>query len=231
MERPSHWPGAMHDRKGFIRFAIVLSALGPAGCHSGPSRAEALEALRAASPGIDSTVVFARVWQDGPAWFSCAEVIAKFTSPVDSAAVRNQVGNWKPLVLSGWLVLRDTAKGIVSDPGWCTGKLADPSARLAGGWIPIVGDSFPTRALRRGWRVPVGTVRLAVTEAPNAPRSGEATVEYVATIAPNANGLAAGADRDTTFGVAELRQRDGRWRVTATRARAPGGSRPAIPGR
>jgi hypothetical protein len=217
----------MHDRKRSISFAVLLSALALAACNRGPSRSEALQALRAATPGIDTTTVFARVWQDGPPWFSCAEVIAKFTSPVDSAAVRDQVGNWKPLVLAGWLVLRDTSSGIVSDPGWCTGKLADAPARLAGGWIPIVGDSFPTHALRRGWRVPVGTVRLAVTEAPKAVRSGEATVDYVATIAPNGNGVAAGADRDTTFGVAELRQRDGRWEVTATRVRSPGPSRAA----
>ena len=211
----------MHHRKPPISFVTLLSALALAACNPGPSRSEALDALRAAAPGIDTTTVFARVWQDGPPWFSCAEVIAKFTSPVDSGSVRDQVGNWKPLVLAGWLVLRDTAKGVVSDPGWCTGKLEDTSTRLAGGWIPIVGDSFPTEALRRGWRVPVGRVRLAVTDAPKAVRSGEATVEYVATIAPNANGIAAGADRDTTFGVAELRERDGRWVVASTRLRVP----------
>ena len=118
----------------------------------------------------------------------------------------------------------------MSEPGGGPGMRAAASARLAGGWIPIVGDSFPTHALRRGWRVPVGTVRLAVTEVPKAVRSGEATVEYVATIAPNANGVAAGADRDTTFGVAELRERDGRWTVTATRTRVPERG-PAIPAR
>jgi hypothetical protein len=219
----------MHDRKRSIPFAVLLSAVALAACHPGPSRAEALEALRAAAPGVDTTTVFTRVWQDGPPWFSCAEVIAKFTSPVDSAAVRDQVGNWKPLVVAGWLVLRDTSKGVVSDPGWCTGKLADAPARQAGGWIPIVGDTFPTRALRRGWRVPVGTRRLAVTDAPKVVRRGEATVDYVATIAPNANGVAAGADRDTTFAVAELRQRDGRWQVVATRIRVPERSRAALP--
>jgi hypothetical protein len=212
----------MHARKRPISSAVLLSALALAACHPGPSRAEALEALRAASPGIDTTTVFARVWEDGPPWFSCAEVIAKFTSPVDSAAVRNQVGNWKPLVVAGWLVLRDTSKGVVSDPGWCRGKLENESLRLAGGWIPIVGDSFPTHALRRGWRVPVGTRRVAVTDAPRPGEAGVATVEYVTTIAPNANGQAVGADRDTTFAVAELRQRDdGRWAVVATRPRVP----------
>jgi hypothetical protein len=217
----------MYDRKSRIPITVLLSALALAACNPAPSRSEALEALRAAAPAIDTTTVFERVWQDGPPWFSCAEVIAKFTTPIDSAAVRDQVGNWKPLVLAGWLVLRDTARGVVSDPGWCTGKLADAPARLAGGWIPIVGDSFPTHALRRGWRVPVGTRRLAVTASPKLVQKDEATVDYVATIAPNGNGVAVGADRDTTFGVAELRQRDGRWSVTATRIRLPERARAA----
>jgi hypothetical protein len=157
---------------------------------------------------------------DGPPWFSCAEVIAKFTTATDSAVVRDQVGNWKPLVLAGWLVLRDTARGVVSDPGWCTGKLTDEPARLAGGWIPIVGDSLPTHALRRGWRVPVGTRRLAVVAPPKAIGADSATVEYVTTVAPNANGAATGADRDSTFGIADLHRVDGRWRVSSTRVRA-----------
>jgi hypothetical protein len=215
----------MLRRTSTVLLAIsILATL--AGCRGAPSRAEALEAIRVASPGVDTTTTFARVWQDGPPWFSCAEVLAKLTSRVDSAAVRDQVGNWKPLVVAGWLVLRDTSKGVVSDPGWCTGKLADAPARQAAGWIPIVGDSFPTRSLRRGWRVPVGTRRLAVTETPKVVRGGEATVDYVATITPNVNGVAAGADRDTTFGVADLRQRDGRWEVVATRIRVPERSSP-----
>lgn len=211
----------MHDRKRSLPVTTLLGALALAACNPAPSRSEALAALRAAAPAIDTTTVFERVWQDGPPWFSCAEVIVKFTSPIDSAMVRDQVGNWKPLVLAGWLVLHDTTKGVVSDPGWCTGKLTDVPARLAAGWIPIVGDSFPTHALRRGWRVPVGTRRLAVTAPPRLVRADEATVDYVATIAPNANGVAVGADRDTAFGVAELRQRDGRWSVSATRIRLP----------
>jgi hypothetical protein len=217
----------MYDRKRSVSFTVLLGTLALTACHPGPSRAEALEALRATAPGMDTATVFARVWQDGPPWFSCAEVIAKFASPVDSAAVRDQVGNWKPLVLAGWLVLRDSSKGVVSDPGWCTGKLENESLRLAGGWIPIVGDSFPTHAPRRGWRVPIGTRRFAVTDAPKVVRSGEATVDYVVTIAPNANGVAVGADRDTTFGLAELRERDGRWEVAATRLRTPERSRVA----
>jgi hypothetical protein len=188
-------------------------------CNPAPNRTEALEALRAAHPGIDTTTVFARVWQDGPPWFSCAEVLAKFTTPVDAGAVRDQVGNWRPLVLAGWLVLHDTASGVVSDPGWCAGKLIDPASRMAGGWIPIVGDSFPTHALRRGWRVPVGTRRLLIAGAAKAVRPDAATVEYVATINPNANGVAIGADRDSTHAIAELEKHDGRWRVVTTRFR------------
>jgi hypothetical protein len=211
-------------RRLLLAAGVLLSACNPA-----PSRSEALEAIEAASPGSDTTTVFARVWQDGPPWFSCAEVIAKFTSPLDSAAVRDQVGNWKPLVLAGWLVLRDTSKGVVSDPGWCVGKLSDPTARRAGGWIPILGDSFPTRTLRRGWRVPVGTRRFAILGAPKASRRDSATADYVVTVAPNANGVAVGADRDSVFAEARLIRRDGRWRLLATRLRtAEAGARAPV---
>jgi len=210
----------MHVRIPPLPLALLVSALVLTACSPAPSRSEALDALRAAAPGIDTTTAYARVWRDGPPWFSCAEVIAKFATAADSAVVRDQVGNWKPLVLAGWLVLRDTARGVVSDPGWCTGKLADEPARLAGGWIPIVGDSMPTHTLRRGWRVPVGTRHLAVVAAPRAITPDTATVEYVATIAPNANGAATGADRDSTFAIAELHRMDGRWRVVRTRLRS-----------
>ena len=220
----------MHVRSSTHWCAFLLGTLLFAGCHPAPSRSEALEALKAAAPGIDTTTVFARVWHDGPPWFSCAEVIAKFTSPNDSAMVRDQVGNWKSLVLTGWLVLRDTASGPVSDPGWCTGKLSDPPARAAGGWIPIVGDTFPTKALRRGWRVPIGTRRIAVANAPQPTGRDSAAVDYVATVAPNANGVAIGADRDTTFAIADLHRVDGRWRVVGTRFRAPEAAR-AVPAR
>lgn len=218
VERPSHVAAAMHVLSA-TRWLLLAGALGVTACDPAPSRSEALEALKASAPGIDTTTVFVRVWQDGPPWFSCAEVIAKFTTSHDAGLVRDQVGNWKPLVLAGWLVLRDTSSGVVSDPGWCAGKLSDAPARGAGGWIPIVGDSFPTRSLRRGWRVPVGVRRLAVVGSPRAAHRDSATVEYVATVAPNANGMAVGADRDSTFAIAELRRRDGRWHVITTRFR------------
>lgn len=189
-----------------------------AGCRGAPSRAEALEAIRAASPGLDTTTAFARVWQDGPAWFSCAEVLSKIGSKADALVVYDQVGNWRPLVLSGWLVLRDTALGVVSDPGWCAGKLSDEEARRAGGWMPIVGDSFPTGNARRGWRVPIGHPRFTVTSTPKRIGPDSATVEYVTTIQTNANGAAMAADRDSAHAVALLRRVEGRWRVASTSA-------------
>ncbi|MDQ6633273.1 MAG: hypothetical protein M3Z10_00775 [Gemmatimonadota bacterium] len=191
-----------------------------AGCRGAPSKAEALDAIRAATPGLDTSTAFARVWQDGPPWFSCAEVLLKIGSRSDARVVYDQVGNWRPLVVSGWLVLRDTARGIVSDPGWCTGKLADEATRSAGGWVPIVGDSFPTGNLRRGWRVPIGRRRLAVTSTPKRIGTDSATVEYVETIQTNANGAAMGADRDSAHAVALLRRMQGRWRVASTSPRS-----------
>jgi hypothetical protein len=187
-----------------------------AACSGAPSRSEALAAIRAASPGVDTTTAFARVWQDGPAWFSCAEVLAKIGSRSDAQVVYDQVGNWRPLVVSGWLVLRDTAHGIVSDPGWCAGKLEDEEARRAGGWVPIVGDSFPTGDARRGWRVPIGRPQFAVTSSPARIGTDSATVEYVETIQTNANGAAMAADRDSAFSEALLRRVEGRWRVAWT---------------
>jgi hypothetical protein len=195
-----------------------------AGCRGAPSRAEALDAIRAASRGVDTTTAFARVWQDGPPWFSCAEVLSKIGSRADARVVYDQVGNWRPLVLSGWLVLRDTARGIVSDPGWCAGKLENEAARSAGGWVPIIGDSFPTGDARRGWRVPIGHPRFTVISTPKRIGTDSATVEYVETIQTNANGAAMAADRDSAYSVALLRRVEGRWRLAATSPRGEAGA-------
>jgi hypothetical protein len=205
----------MHHRSATALLAISILAT-VAGCRGVPSRGEALDAIRATAPGLDTTTAFARVWQDGPPWFSCAEVIAKIGSKADARVVYDQVGNWRPLVVAGWLVLRDTSHGVVSDPGWCAGKLTDENARRAGGWTPIVGDSFPTGDRRRGWQVPIGRPRLAVVSAPKRVGQDSATVEYVATIQANVNGTAMGAERDSSYAVALLRRVDGRWRVAST---------------
>jgi hypothetical protein len=208
----------MHHRTSTVLLASSILAV-LVGCRGTPSRGEALEAIRATVPGLDTTTAFARVWQDGPPWFSCAEVIAKIGTKSDARVVYDQVGNWRPLVVAGWLVLRDTSHGVVSDPGWCWGKLADENARRAGGWTPIVGDSFPTGNARRGWQVPIGRPRLAVVSAPKRVGQDSASVEYVATVQVNANGSAIGADRDSAYAVALLRRVDGRWQVASTSPR------------
>lgn len=177
-------------------------------------------------PGVDTTVVSAQVWQDGPPWFSCAEVLSKLGGRADAAAVRDQVGAWRPLVLAGWIVLRDTAQGPVSEPGWCVAKLTQEAARHAQGWRPLEGDSFPTGSRRRGWTVPLGTRRLAVSATPRGAGRDTATVDYVSTIKVNANGAALRADTDTFHAVALLRRIDGRWRLLSAR---PWGSTPKHP--
>jgi hypothetical protein len=207
-----------------VPLAILFAFVALTGCRGAPSRTEALEAIRAATPGLDTTTEFAHVWQDGPPWFSCAEVIAKIGTKLDARVVNDQVGNWRPLVVAGWLVLRDTAHGVVSDPGWCTGKLTDEAARNAGGWIPIVGDSLPTGNARRGWRVPIGRPFFAVVSSPRITAPDVATVEYVATVAPNANGAALHADRDSVHSVAVLKRVDGRWRMASTMPRVSAGA-------
>lgn len=213
----------MHAPRYALPLVLLASTIVLTGCNSAPSRSEALQALREANPGLDTTTSYARVWQDGPPWFSCAEVIAKIASGADSAVVRTQVGNWRPLVLAGWLVLRDTARGVVSDPGWCAGKLSDEPARRAGGWVPIVGDSFPTGRLRRGWRIPVGKNTLVVVVSPQSTARDVAMVDYVATVAPNENGVAIGANRDSAHSVAVLQRVDGRWHVASSTRRTPAG--------
>lgn len=189
-----------------------------AACSRGPSRDEALIAIRAAQPALDSATVTERVWQDGPPWFSCAEVIAKFASGKDSAAVRDQVGNWKPLVVKGWVVLHDTASGIVADPGWCTARVTPAGQPNIARWSPLQGPPFPAGQPRRGWTLAAGRRHVVVPRAPTLAGSDSATVPFLVTVAPNEDGRAVGADRDTTRYVAALRRADGGWRMVGSQA-------------
>jgi hypothetical protein len=197
-------------RRPLLAF-LVASAV--TACDSTPSRSDALHALRDAAPTLDSAPVSVRVWQDGPPWFSCAEVLAKLGSPADAGAVHDEVGDWRPLIASGWLVVRDSSYGAVVDPGWCVARIADDSAKRVQGWIPFVGDSFPTGRPRRGWTVPVGRRRLAVTASPKRTGSDSVTVSYEGLVQPNANGVAMRVDRDTARATALLRRVDGKWQV------------------
>ena len=195
------------------RLALLLATLlGIAACKRAPSRAEALEAIRLAKPAVDTTTVVRRVWTDGPPWFSCAEVIAKFRSTSDNAFVRDQVGNWRALLLADWVKLRDSTAGQVVDPGWCVATLRNESARVSDGWRAVRGDSQPMGFHRRGWDVPAGRQKLDVADKPVLTGKDSATAEYLVTIVPNASGTALDAARDTTRHRALLRREDGRWR-------------------
>jgi hypothetical protein len=193
--------------------AAVFATLLIAGCRRAPSRDAALEALQHSPLSHDTTTVYRRVWADGPPWFSCAEVIAKFDGHADPAVVRDQVGNWRPLVVSGWLVLRDTSAGVVSDPGWCAARLTDQGKLDARNWIAIERDTFPTGHARRGWTVPVGHHRITVPERPELVGKDTASVRYVVSVAVNANGAAMVAERDSAWHAAVLVRSDGAWRV------------------
>lgn len=184
-----------------------------AGCRRAPSREVARAALEASPLSNDTSTVYVRVWQDGPPWFSCAEVIVKLDGHADTAVVRNQVGNWHQLVLSGWLVLRDTSDGAVSDPGWCAAKLTAEATSRARGWIRVERDSFPTGDRRRGWTVPVGHRSFTVTARPKLIGSDTAQVEYSVSIAVDVNGAALHADRDSLRRDAVLARSGDRWRV------------------
>ena len=193
--------------------SLVLTIVLFSACNRAPSAAEALEVLRSADPALDTAAVVERVWADGPPWFSCAEVIAKFRANADSAVVRNQIGNWRSLVLADWVVLRDTAVGRVTETSWCQAALRDEAARLAGGWRVVRGDSLSSGDRRRGWDVPAGRQRLVVRDTPHAVGRDSVAVDYLLTVAPNANGVALGADRDSTRRRALLVKEDGRWRA------------------
>lgn len=190
------------------------------GCRGAPSRTEALRALERSPLSHDTATVYRRVWKDGPPWFSCAEVIAKFDGHADSAVVRDQVGNWRPLVVAGWLVLRDTSAGVVSDPGWCAARLTDAGRLIARGWIEVERDSFPTGRRRRGWTVPIGHQHLTVNERPALVGKDTATVEYVESVAANPNGKAMDADRDSVYRQGLLVKSANGWRVIRTDAMA-----------
>ena len=196
-----------------LRSLGVAGLLLLAGCRRAPSRAVARAALERSPLSNDTSTVYVRVWQDGPPWFSCAEVIAKLDGPADSAVVRDQIGNWHPLVLAGWLVLRDTTEGVVSDPGWCAAKVTEQGLAGRRGWIAVERDSFPTGHPRRGWTVPVGHRRVTVTERPTLIASDTARVEYALTIAVDVNGAAMRADRDSLRREALLARSDAGWRV------------------
>lgn len=193
--------------------AAVIATLLIVGCRRVPSRDAALDALQRSPLSHDTSTVYRRVWTDGPPWFSCAEVIAKFDGHADTAVVRDQVGNWRPLVLAGWLVLRDTSAGVVSDPGWCASRLTDQGELDARNWIAIERDTFPTGHARRGWTVPVGHHRITVPERPKLIGKDTASVQYVVSVAVNANGAAMDAERDSAYHAAVLVRSDGMWRV------------------
>lgn len=197
--------------------AVVVATLLVAGCRRAPSRRAALAALERSPLSHDTATVYRRVWVDGPPWFSCAEVIAKFDGRADRAVVHDQVGNWRPLVMAGWLILRDTAAGVVVDPGWCSARLTDQGRSGARGWIEVKRDSFPTGQARRGWTVPVGHQRLTVTERPALVGKDTAMVEYVESVATNPSGAAMAADRDSVYREALLVKSDAGWRVIRVR--------------
>jgi hypothetical protein len=79
-------------------------------------------------------------------------------------------------------------------------------------------DSFPTGHPRRGWTVPIGRQKLAVTERPQRVGKDTARVEYVETVAPNVNGSAMAADRDSMRREALMVKSDAGWRVIRVQA-------------
>ena len=199
------------------RSLLLLGAALFAACGRGPTREETLVALRESRPGVEGAVVNGRVWQDGPPWFSCAEVVAKTASGVDSEVVREQVGNWKDLLAAGWITLRDTSGGIVADPGWCVARVTPAGAPNVARWTSSPGPLFPTDQPRRGWTMPVGRRVIRLDGTPRTTSKDAATAEYVLGIDANPDGQAIGATRDTVRFVAELHHVDGKWRVAATR--------------
>ena len=199
------------------RRVLLLAVLFGAACGRPPTRGEALDILRTAKPSLDTATAVTTVWQDGPPWFSCAEVIAKFRARSDAAAVSEQIGNWRSLVLADWMILRDTVALNVVEPGWCAASLKDSTARIATGWQRMDGDSLPSGARRRGWSVTIGRQRVVVKDAPRAVGQDSVAVTYLLTVAPNANGVALGVDKDSVRQRALLGRDDGKWVVLSWR--------------
>jgi hypothetical protein len=195
------------------RLYFLLTILTLTACGRAPNRSEALAILKTTRPALDTVTSIVTVWQDGPPWFSCNEVIAKFRSRDDSAVVRKQVGNWRSLVLADWVTLRDTSSGAVVEPGWCAVSLRDSTSRLAGGWSRMFGDSLPSGSRRRGWRVPAGRQRVVVKDAPRDIGRDSVMVDYLLTVAPNENGVALGAGKDSVRQQALLLREEGKWIV------------------
>jgi hypothetical protein len=194
-----------------------MIAVVTAACNRGPSDEQAQAAIRAARPALDSSTMVERVWQDGPAWFSCAEVLAKLRLPSDSSAIRDPLANWRGLLLSAWGVVRDSTHGPVTDPGWCVVKLLPDSVTPARGWASFTGPPFPTGSRRRGWLVTVGRSRIELRESARAITRDAAEVEYVVGLARNANGVALRSAHDTASFRAKLRRQGGRWSMTHDR--------------
>lgn len=192
-----------------LAFATLLACA----CARAPSETEARDAIKTANPALDSATVSRHVWEDGPPWFSCAEILAKLGTSQDSAVVQGQLANWRPLVVAGWIVLRDTAQGVVSDPGWCTAKLTSQGAAAASAWRPAPGPPFPTGSARRGWLATVGQHRVRITTRTAITRDS-ARVEFAVVVAPNASGAAMRADADTLTYASTMLRRDGRWIAT-----------------
>lgn len=209
-----------------LLITIVLSSA----CGRAPSSSESLTLLRAAAPALDSGRVTSRVWADGPPWFSCAELLAKVRTPTDSAVIRGQLANWRPLVLAKWVTLRDTSKGPITDPGWCRVTLRDSSIRASNGWKPVTGPPLPTGDARLGWDVPAGTRRLVVRSGAKRAGQDSATVEYFLAVQANANGVGLGADQDTTRRRALLVRQGGEWRAVQLDWPAHSGTAPAAAG-
>ncbi|MBA3672388.1 MAG: hypothetical protein H0W68_10270 [Gemmatimonadaceae bacterium] len=194
---------------------MTLLVLSLVACRKAPSREEALAAFRIAEPALDGSPVTERVWQDGPPWFSCAEVIAKLRSATDTGFVRNPLGNWRQLVVADRITLHDTASGPVADPGWCVAHLrAEPKAGPET-WRSVLGDLQPPGLARRGWDVPAGVQRAGLAAAPRSLGGDSAVADFVLTVDPNGNGRAIGVQDDTIRVPRLLRRTDGRWTVDA----------------